>query len=215
MKIISINGEEVTPSLNGNPWDGDNDLFAKCVAYDEPERAQALGIYPFFRPIEEMDGAEVICEGKRVLMVGSNNYLGLANDSRVVEAAVEATRKYGLGCTGSRFLSGNLIIHEQLEESLADYIGKDAALLFSTGYFANQGALTSLFEEGDFILCDKENHASIIDGCRMSPAKSSPLPTIRPNPCAAAFPACRPKPARWWSSTAFLACRAISHVSPS
>ena len=101
MKIISINGEEVTPSLNGNPWDGDNDLFAKCVAYDEPERAQALGIYPFFRPIEEMDGAEVICEGKRVLMVGSNNYLGLANDSRVVEAAVEATRKYASAAPGS------------------------------------------------------------------------------------------------------------------
>jgi 8-amino-7-oxononanoate synthase len=175
MKIISINEEESTPSLNGHPWDGENDLFAKCVAYDEPERAQALGIYPFFRPIEAMDGAEVICEGKRVLMVGSNNYLGLANDSRVVEAAVEATRKYGLGCTGSRFLSGNLVIHEQLEESLADYIGKDAALLFSTGYFANQGALTSLFEDGDFILCDKENHASIIDGCRMSPAKIIPF----------------------------------------
>jgi 8-amino-7-oxononanoate synthase len=175
MKIISINGEDVAPPLNGHGWDAENDLFAKCSAYDEPERAQALGIYPFFRPIEEMDGAEVICEGKRVVMVGSNNYLGLANDSRVVEAAVEATRKYGLGCTGSRFLSGNLIIHEQLEEALADYIGKDSALLFSTGYFANQGALTCLFEDGDYILCDKENHASLIDGCRMSPAKIIPF----------------------------------------
>ena len=111
MKIISINGEEVAPPVNGHAWDPENDLFAKCSAYDEPERAQALGIYPFFRPIEEMDGAEVLCEGRRVLMVGSNNYLGLANDPRVVEAAVEATRKYGLGCTGSRFLSCNLIIH--------------------------------------------------------------------------------------------------------
>jgi 8-amino-7-oxononanoate synthase len=175
MKIININGEEAPPSLNVHTWETEHDLFAKCVAYDEPERAQALGIYPFFRPIEEMDGAEVLCEGRRVIMVGSNNYLGLANDPRVVEAAVEATRKYGLGCTGSRFLSGNLIIHEQLEESLADYIGKDAALLFSTGYFANQGALTCLFEDGDYILCDKENHASIIDGCRMSPAKIIPF----------------------------------------
>ena len=175
MKIISINGEEVAPPSNGASWNPAHDLFAKCSAYDEPERAQALGIYPFFRPIEEMDGAEVLCEGRRVVMVGSNNYLGLANDSRVVEAAVGATRKYGLGCTGSRFLSGNLIIHEQLEEALADYIGKDSALLFSTGYFANQGALTSLFEDGDFILCDKENHASIIDGCRMSPAKIIPF----------------------------------------
>jgi K+-sensing histidine kinase KdpD len=93
----------------------------------------------------------------------------------VVDAAVQATRKYGLGCTGSRFLSGNLIIHEQLEEALADYIGKDAALLFSTGYFANQGALTCLFEDGDYILCDKENHASLIDGCRMSAAKIIPF----------------------------------------
>lgn len=175
MKIISINGEEVAPPPIVPDWGGDTDLFAKCVAYDEPERAQALGIYPFFRPIEEMDGAEVICEGKRVVMVGSNNYLGLANDPRVVEAAVAATKKYGLGCTGSRFLSGNLIIHEQLEEALAGYIGKDSALLFSTGYFANQGALTCLFEDGDYILCDKENHASLIDGCRMSPAKIVPF----------------------------------------
>ena len=175
MKIISITGEEVAPPSTSHGQEAPHDLFAKCAAYDEPEKAQALGIYPFFRPIEEMDGAEVLCEGKRVLMVGSNNYLGLANDPRVVEAAVKATHRYGLGCTGSRFLSGNLIIHEQLEESLADYIGKDSALLFSTGYFANQGALTSLFEAGDFILCDKENHASIIDGCRMSPAKIIPF----------------------------------------
>jgi 8-amino-7-oxononanoate synthase len=175
MKIISINGEEVAPPVNDQAWGETPDLFAKCAAYDEPERAQALGIYPFFRPIEEMDGAEVLCEGKRVLMAGSNNYLGLANDPRVVEASVEASRKYGLGCTGSRFLSGNLVIHEQLEEALADYIGKDSALLFSTGYFANQGALTCLFEDGDYILCDKENHASIIDGCRMSPAKIIPF----------------------------------------
>ncbi|MBJ7258863.1 MAG: aminotransferase class I/II-fold pyridoxal phosphate-dependent enzyme [Chthoniobacterales bacterium] len=175
MKIISINGEDVMPPLTPPAWKPGQDLFDKCAAYDEPDRARALGIYPFFRPIEEMDGAEVLCEGKRVIMVGSNNYLGLANDQRVVDAAIEATRKYGLGCTGSRFLSGNLIIHEHLEEALADYIGKDAALLFSTGYFANQGALTSLFEDGDYILCDKENHASLIDGCRMSAAKIVPF----------------------------------------
>ena len=175
MKIVSINGEDVIPPLAGHTWKPQHDLFEKCAVYDEPERAKALGIYPFFRPIEEMIGAEVLCEGKRVIMVGSNNYLGLANDQRVVEAAVEATNKYGLGCTGSRFLSGNLIIHEQLEEALAAYIGKDAALLFSTGYFANQGALTCLFEDGDYILCDKENHASLIDGCRMSPAKIIPF----------------------------------------
>lgn len=175
MKIVSISGEDVIPPLGDIPWKPASDLFDKCVVYDEPERARALGIYPFFRPIEEMDGAEVICEGRRVIMVGANNYLGLANDPRVVEAAIAATRKYGLGCTGSRFLSGNLIIHEQLEEALASYMDKDAALLFSTGYFANQGALTSLFEDGDYILCDKENHASLIDGCRMSPAKIIPF----------------------------------------
>ncbi len=175
MNIIGVNGEESIPTGFGLKWSVEGDLFAKCVAYDEPDRAKALGIYPFFRSIEEMDGAEVICEGRRVIMVGSNNYLGLANDPRVVEAAIEATRKYGLGCTGSRLLSGNLVLHEQLEEKLAAFMCKDSALLFSTGFFANQGALTALFEEGDYILCDKENHASIIDGCKMSAAKIVPF----------------------------------------
>jgi 7-keto-8-aminopelargonate synthetase-like enzyme len=107
-------------------------------------------------------------------MIGSNNYLGLAQDERVIEAACEATRKYGSGCTGSRLLNGTLKLHTQLEEALAEFLQREAVLLFSTGFFANQGALSSLTEEGDVILCDRENHASIIDGCQFSPAKLVP-----------------------------------------
>ena len=107
-------------------------------------------------------------------MIGSNNYLGLAQDERVIEAACEATRKYGSGCTGSRLFNGTLKLHTQLEEALAEFLQREAVLLFSTGFFANQGALSSLTEEGDVILCDRENHASIIDGCQFSPAKLVP-----------------------------------------
>ena len=108
-------------------------------------------------------------------MIGSNNYLGLAHDPRVVEAACRATEEYGSGCTGSRLLNGSLRIHEELEEALADFLGREAVLLFSTGFFANQGALSALTEEGDVILCDRENHASIIDGCNFAPAKLVPF----------------------------------------
>lgn len=107
-------------------------------------------------------------------MIGSNNYLGLAHDPRVVEAAMKSTREYGAGCTGSRLLNGSLKLHEELEEALADFLQREAVLLFSTGFFANQGALASLTEEGDAIFCDRENHASIIDGCMFAPAKLIP-----------------------------------------
>ena len=104
-------------------------------------------------------------------MIGSNNYLGLAQDPRVVEAACDATRRYGAGCTGSRLLNGTIKLHVELEEAIADFLGCEDAILFSTGFFANQGALIALTEEGDSILCDRENHASIIDGCQFAPAK--------------------------------------------
>jgi len=107
-------------------------------------------------------------------MIGSNNYLGLAQDERVIEAACDATRKFGAGSTGSRLLNGTIKLHSQLEEALADFLQREAVLLFSTGFFANQGALASLTEEGDVILCDRENHASIIDGCQFAPAKLVP-----------------------------------------
>jgi 8-amino-7-oxononanoate synthase len=150
------------------------DLYQKCREYRDSSDARAQGFYPYFRCIDETIGNHVICSGERKIMVGSNNYLGLAQDERVIEAACDATRKYGSGCTGSRLLNGTIKLHVQLEEALADFLKRDAVLLFSTGFFANQGALAALTEEGDAILCDRENHASIIDGCQFAPAKLIP-----------------------------------------
>jgi len=116
----------------------------------------------------------VVCEGQPKIMIGSNNYLGLAQDPRIVEAACEATRRYGAGCTGSRLLNGTIKLHVELEEALATFLERESVILFSTGFFANQGALTALTEDGDAILCDRENHASIIDGCQFAPAKLVP-----------------------------------------
>ncbi|MBN8709985.1 MAG: hypothetical protein BGO12_12070 [Verrucomicrobia bacterium 61-8] len=150
------------------------DLFQKCRDYRDSADAKAQGFYPYFRQIDETHGNYVMCDGERKIMIGSNNYLGLAQDERVIEAACEATRAYGAGCTGSRLLNGTIRLHSQLEEALADFLQREAVLLFSTGFFANQGALASLTEEGDVILCDRENHASIIDGCQFAPAKLVP-----------------------------------------
>jgi 8-amino-7-oxononanoate synthase len=154
---------------------GPRDLFQKCREYRDSADARAQGFYPYFRSIEEPHGNYVICDGQRKIMIGSNNYLGLAQDPRVVEAACDATREYGAGCTGSRLLNGTIKLHVELEEALADFLGRDAAILFSTGFFANQGALIALTEDGDSILCDRENHASIIDGCQFAPAKLIPF----------------------------------------
>lgn len=151
------------------------DIFSKCHAFQEVNTVQQLGLYPYFRTIEATFGNQVVCGGRRKIMIGSNNYLGLAQDERVVEAAMAATRKYGAGCTGSRFLNGNIRLHEQLEEELAAFLKRESVLLFSTGFFANQGALMTLLEEGDMILCDRENHASIVDGCWASDAKTIPF----------------------------------------
>lgn len=150
------------------------DLYQKCREYRDSSDARAQGFYPYFRCIDETIGNHVICDGERKIMIGSNNYLGLAQDERVIEAACEATRKYGAGCTGSRLLNGTIKLHVELEEALAEFLQREAVLLFSTGFFANQGALASLTEEGDAILCDRENHASIIDGCQFAPAKLVP-----------------------------------------
>jgi len=150
------------------------DLFQKCRDYSDSAVARAQGFYPYFRCIEQSYGNHVVCEGKEKIMIGSNNYLGLAQDPRVVEAAVEATRKFGAGCTGSRLLNGTISLHNDLEEALADFLQREAVILFSTGFFANQGALAALTEADDVILCDKENHASIIEGCQVAPAKLIP-----------------------------------------
>ena len=150
------------------------DLYQKCREYRDSADAKAQGFYPYFRCIDETHGNYVICEGQPKIMIGSNNYLGLAQDERVIEAACEATRKYGSGCTGSRLLNGTIKLHVELEEALAQFLQREAVVLFSTGFFANQGALASLTEDGDVILCDRENHASIIDGCQFAPAKLIP-----------------------------------------
>jgi 8-amino-7-oxononanoate synthase len=151
------------------------DIFSKCETFSEAKSVQAMGLYPYFRTIEATHGNQVICGGRRKIMIGSNNYLGLAQDERVIEASMAATRKYGSGCTGSRFLNGNIRLHEELEEELADFLQKEAVMLFSTGFFVNQGALATLLEDGDSILCDRENHASILDGCRFSAGKTIPF----------------------------------------
>ena len=145
------------------------DLFEKCTKIRETtDGLKASGHYFFFRKLESPQDAEVTVNGKRVIMIGSNNYLGLTNHPRVKEAAIRATEKYGSGCAGSRFLNGNLEIHEELEYKLARFFRKEAALVFATGYQTNLGTISSLVGRNDVAIIDKYDHASIIDGCRLS-----------------------------------------------
>ncbi|MBL7075401.1 aminotransferase class I/II-fold pyridoxal phosphate-dependent enzyme [candidate division KSB1 bacterium] len=131
----------------------------------------AQGIYPYFREIQSDQDTEVVMNGKKVIMLGSNSYLGLTNHPKVKEAAINAVKKYGTGCAGSRFLNGTLDIHVELEEKLADFMDKEEVLLYSTGFQVNQGVLSTLVTKGEYILSDRMNHASIVDGCRLSFAK--------------------------------------------
>src|SRR5688572_9758554 len=147
------------------------DMLAKAYAYSRPQEVRALGLYPYFIPVEQSDATEVMVEGKRRIMVGSNNYLGLTNDPRVLEAASAALAKYGSACTGSRFLNGNTDLHDRLEVELAELMGKDAALVFPTGYQANLGVISALAGPGDVLLIDKLNHASMVDGATLSGAE--------------------------------------------
>ncbi len=144
------------------------DLFDKCYAFKRHEEVKALGLYPYFQPIYENYGPIVKMDGREIVMAGSNNYLGLTTDPRVKEAAIEAIRKYGTGCSGSRYLNGTLDIHIKLEEQLAEFVGKEAALLFSTGFQTNQGAIVPLIGKDDFVISDKDNHASIVQGTLIS-----------------------------------------------
>lgn len=145
-----------------------NLLREKMMKYDAPQRAKAAGIYPYFRAIESDQDTEVIINGKKVLMFGSNAYLGLTNHPKVVEAAIEATKKYGTGMAGSRFLNGTLDIHIELERKLANFMNKDEAVVFSTGFSVNQGVLGCLTGREDYIIWDERDHASIIEGLRTS-----------------------------------------------
>ncbi len=145
------------------------DIFEKCAKATEYESGlKESGSYFFFRKLESPQDSEVVVNGKRVIMIGSNNYLGLTNHPRVKEAALKAIEKYGSGCAGSRFLNGNLEIHEELEKKLARFFRKEAALVFATGYQTNLGAIPALVGRDDVAIIDMHDHASIIDGCRLS-----------------------------------------------
>jgi 8-amino-7-oxononanoate synthase len=144
------------------------DIFEKCSKFTRVKELMAAGLYPYFRMIESAQDPEVVIKGRKMIMVGSNNYLGLTNHPKVKEACIEAVRKYGSGCAGSRFLNGTLDIHVQLEEKLARFIRKEAALVFSTGFQVNLGVISALVNKDDVVIIDKLDHASIIDGCRLT-----------------------------------------------
>jgi 8-amino-7-oxononanoate synthase len=144
------------------------DLFAKCFGFTLAKEIMAAGHYPYFMPLDDTEGTEVTIGGRKLVMIGSNNYLGLTTHPKVREAAIEATRRYGTSCTGSRFVNGTLALHLELERRLAAYVEKEAALVFSTGYQVNVGTISSLLARADFVITDKDDHASIVDGCHLS-----------------------------------------------
>lgn len=143
-------------------------IFEKCSNYKDPDKVMAAGIYPYFRMIESQQDPVVMMDSREVVMCGSNNYLGLTSHPKVKEAAIEAIRKYGTGCAGSRFLNGTLDIHVELEEKLAHFFRKEAALVYATGYQTNLGVLSTVVGRGDVAVSDRLNHASIVDGLRLS-----------------------------------------------
>ena len=152
-----------TPTINT-----DITLFEKCRRYTKVEEVKAQGLYPYFKPISESEDTVVVIEGQKRIMLGSNNYLGLTHHPKVLEAASRALHMYGSGCTGSRFLNGTLDLHLQLESALARFVGKEDCIVFSTGYNANLGLISGLVNKGDVVFLDKLDHASIVDGAKMS-----------------------------------------------
>ncbi len=148
------------------------DLFDKCFSFHDADNIKQLGIYPYFHPVQSAPGDEVVIDGKECIMVGSNNYLGLVNHPKVKEAAAKAAIEFGSGCTGSRFLNGTLDFHLELERRLAKFVHKDAALVFSTGFQTNLGTISCLVGKNDSIIIDRQVHACIVDGCRLSYGKT-------------------------------------------
>lgn len=144
-------------------------VLSKCLGYEAPDQAKDLGIYPYFREIDAMDGAHVTIGGRDVITVSSNNYLGLTKDPRVIEAAKNALEKFGTGCTGSRFVNGNLSIHKKLEDDISRFLKREDTIVMSTGYQANQGTIACLLGRKDIAFSDRENHASIYEGCAVAP----------------------------------------------
>jgi 8-amino-7-oxononanoate synthase len=151
-----------------SPVAGTSPFFDKCYRYDVADKVREAGVYSFFRVVESAQDPEVSIGGRRLIMLGSNNYLGLTNDPRVKEAAIEAIRRYGSGCAGSRFLNGTLDLHVRLEERLARLMRQEAAITFATGFQVNLGAISCLVGKGDTVYLDKQDHACIIDGARLS-----------------------------------------------
>ena len=147
------------------------DVFEKCRNFTAAKDAIERGIYPYFIPLNENEGTEVVFQGQRLIMCGSNNYLGLTTHPKVREAAIEAVKRFGTSCTGSRFLNGTLAMHEQLESELADWVGMEAALVFSTGMQTNLGTISALIGRDDVVILDKDDHASIVDGARLGYGK--------------------------------------------
>ncbi len=155
-----------------NPVKTSTDLFDKCFSFTRADEVKAAGLYPYFQPISSTPGNEVTIGGKKLIMIGSNNYLGLTDDPRVMEAAADAARRYGSGCTGSRYLNGTLDLHIQLEDELAKFCKRDAALVFSTGFQSNLGTISCVVGRNDVLVIDRADHASIVDGCRLSFGKT-------------------------------------------
>ena len=146
------------------------DLFDKCRNFTRADDIKALGFYPYFRPIQESEGPVVQIEGRKIVMAGSNNYLGLTSHPKVKEAAIKAIEKYGTGCSGSRYLTGTIDLHEELEDKLAKFFAKEKVLLFSTGYQTAQGIIPTLVQRGEYVISDRDNHASIVAGNLLSKA---------------------------------------------
>jgi 8-amino-7-oxononanoate synthase len=144
------------------------DIFEKCSGFTRAKEAREAGIYPYFIPLSDTEATEVVIGDHRLIMIGSNNYLGLTTHPKVRQAAVEATERYGTSCTGSPFLNGTLELHLELRKRLAEFVGKDGALVFSTGMQVNLGTISAIVGRGDFVITDKEDHASIVDGCRLA-----------------------------------------------
>ncbi len=144
------------------------DIFQKCFKFEIVDEIRRKGIYPYFHALQSKQDVEVIMEGKRRIMLGSNNYLGLTTNPDVVKAGLDAIERYGTGCSGSRFLNGTLQLHLELESELAAFLKQEAALVFSTGFQTNLGIISAISGHNDYLICDKENHASIYDGCRLS-----------------------------------------------
>ncbi|MGM0507108.1 MAG: aminotransferase class I/II-fold pyridoxal phosphate-dependent enzyme [Bacteroidota bacterium] len=157
---------ESKPELNSS------DIFKKAYEFTKADEVKELGLYPYFKPLQATDGSVVKIEGRDVIMAGSNNYLGLTNDPRTIEAAQNVIATYGTGCTGSRYLNGTLDLHLELEEKLAAFMNKEACVLFSTGYQTNEGSIQTIAGRNDIIFSDKDNHACIVVGTQVSNAKT-------------------------------------------